>query len=71
MTWSIIARHGETGLFGIAIATRYFAVGAICPHTEAGVGAVSAQALPNPILGSMALALMRNGYAVSTVRDMR
>ena len=35
MTWSIIARHPETGAFGIAVATRFFAVGALCPTRSA------------------------------------
>ena len=39
MTWSIIARDPATGQFGIAVATRFFAVGARVPHIAAGVGA--------------------------------
>jgi len=61
MTWSILARDPATGLFGIAIASRFFAVGALCPHAEAGVGAVSTQALMNPLLGPLALTAMRDG----------
>ncbi|HWK47592.1 MAG TPA: DUF1028 domain-containing protein [Stellaceae bacterium] len=34
MTWSIIARDAQTGEFGIAVATRFFAVGALCPHGQ-------------------------------------
>ncbi len=41
MTWSIVARDPETGFFGVAVATRAFAVGALCPWTEAKVGAIS------------------------------
>ncbi len=61
MTWSIVARDPETGFFGIAVATRLFAVGAICPWTEAKVGAISAQALVNPSLGPHGLAFLREG----------
>ena len=32
MTWSIIARDSATGQFGIAVATKFFAVGARVPH---------------------------------------
>ena len=39
MTWSIVARDPETGFYGIAISSRFFAVGAVCPRTEAKVGA--------------------------------
>ena len=41
MTWSIIARDSATGHFGIAVATRFFAVGARVPHIAAGVGAIA------------------------------
>jgi uncharacterized Ntn-hydrolase superfamily protein len=60
MTWSIIARDAS-GAFGVAIATRFFAVGALCPHAESGVGALSTQALVNPHYGKQALDLLRAG----------
>jgi uncharacterized Ntn-hydrolase superfamily protein len=60
MTWSIIARDAS-GAFGVAIATRFFAVGALCPHAESGVGALSTQALVNPYYGRQALDLLRAG----------
>ena len=41
MTWSIIARDQKTGEIGIAVATRFFAVGSQVPHVEAGAGAVA------------------------------
>jgi uncharacterized Ntn-hydrolase superfamily protein len=62
MTWSIIAKDPDTGFFGIAITTRFFAVGALCPYAEARIGAVSTQALANPTLGPRGLALLREGY---------
>src|SRR5437660_12417045 len=46
MTWSIIARDPANGAYGIAIASKFFAVGALCPHGEGGVGALSTQSLP-------------------------
>lgn len=58
MTWSIIARDAS-GAFGVAIATRFFAVGALCPHAESGVGALSTQALINPHYGRQGLELLR------------
>ncbi len=61
MTWSIVARDPETDYFGIAIATRFFAVGALCPWTEAKAGAISTQATMNPTLGPRGLALLREG----------
>ena len=66
MTWSIIARDAR-GAFGVAIATRFFAVGALCPHAESGVGALSTQALVNPHYGRQGLALLRAGVAAPEV----
>ena len=62
MTWSIIAR-GPSGEFGIAIASRFFAVGMLCPHARSGVGAVSTQALVNPHYGPAALELLSQGIS--------
>jgi uncharacterized Ntn-hydrolase superfamily protein len=61
MTWSIIARDSFTGQFGIAVATRFFAVGARVPYIAAGVGAVATQALVNPYYGIDGLELLRDG----------
>ena len=67
MTWSIIARDAASGAFGVAIATRFFAVGALCPHAESGVGALSTQALVNPHYGRQALELLRAGVPAPEV----
>ncbi len=61
MTWSIIARDSATGHFGIAVATRFFAVGARVPHIAAGHGAVATQALVNPYYGIDGVKLLREG----------
>jgi uncharacterized Ntn-hydrolase superfamily protein len=61
MTWSIIARDELTGQFGIAVATRFFAVGARVPHIAAGVGGIATQALVNPYYGIDGLKLLREG----------
>jgi uncharacterized Ntn-hydrolase superfamily protein len=60
MTWSIVARDA-TGAFGVAVASRFFAVGALCPHAASGIGALSTQALVNPLYAPAALdAMARN-----------
>jgi uncharacterized Ntn-hydrolase superfamily protein len=70
MTWSILARDGQ-GHFGIAIASRFFAVGALCVHTRRGVGAVATQALMNPLYGPAALdALQRGDDAAKVVATL-
>jgi uncharacterized Ntn-hydrolase superfamily protein len=61
MTWSIIARDEYTGRIGIAVATRFFAVGAVVPHIETGAGAIATQAFINPHYGSQGLALLGAG----------
>jgi len=61
MTWSIIARDPDTGQFGIAVATKFFAVGARVPHIAAGIGGVATQALVNPYYGIDGLTLLREG----------
>ena len=63
MTWSIIARDAATGEFGIAVATRFFAVGALVPHIAPGIGAIATQALVNPYYGIDGLKLLRAGRA--------
>ena len=66
MTWSLIARE-PGGRFGVAIASRFFAVGALCIHTRRGVGALSTQALMNPLYGPAGLALLADGLAADEV----
>ena len=68
MTWSIIARD-PSGAYGVAVASKFFAVGAICPHGEGGVGALSTQALPNPLWGFRGMRLLREGMAARAVVD--
>src|SRR5919199_1907205 len=58
MTWSIVARDSSTGAFGVAVATRFFAVGALCPHALGGIGALATQALVNPTYGPRGLRLL-------------
>ena len=66
MTWSLLARD-EQGRFGVAIASRFFAVGSLCVHTKGGVGAISTQALMNPLYGSVGMALLSQGLGAAEV----
>ena len=61
MTWTIIARDETTGQFGIAVATRFFAVGSRVPYIAAGIGGIATQALVNPYYGIDGLKLLREG----------
>ena len=66
MTWSILARDAR-GTFGVAIASRFFAVGALCVHTRRGVGALATQALMNPLYGPAGLDLLSAGRSPAEV----
>lgn len=67
MTFSILARDPETGAFGAAVASRFFAVGAICTHAEGETGALSTQALVNPTFGPRGMDLLRAGAPATAV----
>jgi uncharacterized Ntn-hydrolase superfamily protein len=67
MTWSIIARDPVTGALGGAVASRFFAVGAICVHVEGRVATLSTQAMVNPMYAVHAMPRLRNGEAADTV----
>ena len=69
MTWSIIARDPATGQIGIAVATRFFAVGARVPHIAPGIGGVATQALVNPYYGIDGVKLLREGSTPREVVD--
>ncbi len=61
MTFSIVARCAETGMFGVAISSSSPAVAARCSYARAGVGAVASQNVTDPSLGPLALDLMQGG----------
>jgi uncharacterized Ntn-hydrolase superfamily protein len=63
MTWSILARDAKTGELGAAVATRFFAVGALAIHLEGGVGALATQALINPMYAVQGMPRLRAGQA--------
>jgi uncharacterized Ntn-hydrolase superfamily protein len=60
-TFSIVARDPATGELGVAVQSHWFAVGAIVPWAEAGVGAVATQSFVDPSYGPLGLDLMRAG----------
>lgn len=65
MTFSLVARCAETGMFGIAISSSSPAVAARCSFARAGVGAVASQNVTDPTLGPLALDLMQGGMTAS------
>lgn len=61
MTFSVVARCGDTGMFGVAISSSSPAVAARCAYAKAGVGAATSQNVTDPRLGPRVLDLMQRG----------
>ncbi|MFC3613403.1 DUF1028 domain-containing protein [Lutimaribacter marinistellae] len=67
MTYSIVARDPATGAYGVAVASRFFAVGALVPHIRGGKCAVATQAFVSPIWGIEAADRLARGEAAPDV----
>lgn len=67
MTWSILVRDPESGALGAAVASRFFAVGALCIHLEGGIAALATQALVNPMYAVAGMERLRSGEAPASV----
>jgi len=65
MTFSLVARCRDTGMFGVAISSSSPAVAARCAYARAGVGAVASQNVTDPSLGPLALDLMQSGLSAA------
>lgn len=70
MTWSIVARDKQTGHLGIAVASRFFAVGGIVPHIRGDVGAVATQAFVSPLYGTDGLSMLAAGQSPDEIVRM-
>lgn len=71
MTFSLVARCAQTGMFGMAISSSSPAVAARCAYARAGVGAVASQNVTDPNLGPKTLDLMEQGAsAEAAVRQI-
>ncbi|MBI3268503.1 MAG: DUF1028 domain-containing protein [Planctomycetes bacterium] len=66
-TFSIVARDPATGELGVAVASKFFAVGAVVPWARAGVGAVATQAYANTTFGPRGLELLALGETPEAV----
>lgn len=60
-TFSIAAADPAAGEVGVAVASRFFAVGNVVPHARADVGAVATQATANTSFGPSGLELLARG----------
>src|SRR6185503_14428527 len=64
-TFSIVGLDNKTGDVGVAVASKFLAVGSIVPWADPHCGAIATQALANASFGPKALGLMRAGAAAS------
>lgn len=62
-TFSIAARCQRTGELGVAVSTKFIAVGMLCSFVKNHVGAIASQAYINPYLGIMGLEYLAKGHS--------
>ncbi|HEX6911831.1 MAG TPA: DUF1028 domain-containing protein [Longimicrobium sp.] len=67
MTFCVAQRNPDTGDLGIAVASKYLAVGSIVPYARAEVGVVATQFFANPLFGPRGLDLLERGVAAAEV----
>src|SRR6476469_9069814 len=66
-TYSIVACALEARQWGVAVQSKFLAVGSVVPWAEPGAGAVATQAYANPRYGPEGLVLLREGLAAAEV----
>src|SRR5256712_3500652 len=66
-TFSIAAADLDTGEFGVAVASKFLAVGAVVPWAQVGAGAIATQAWANLSYGPRGLALLAEGHPAEDV----
>jgi uncharacterized Ntn-hydrolase superfamily protein len=66
-TYSIVACDVEARQWGVAVQSKFLAVGSVVPWAEPEVGAIATQAYANPRYGPDGLALLREGLSASEV----
>jgi uncharacterized Ntn-hydrolase superfamily protein len=70
-TFSIVARDAATADLGVAVQSKFLAVGSIVPWARAGVGAIATQAALNAAYGMEGLRLLAGGWtAQETVKQL-
>ena len=68
-TFSIVACDRAAGQWGVAVQSKFMAVGPIVPWAEPNVGAVATQAMANPDYGPTGLELLRSGKSAQEALD--
>lgn len=67
MTFSIVARSADGSAHGVAVASKFLAVGAAVPAAQAGVGAIATQSYANLAYRPQGLTLLGTGVAAAEV----
>jgi uncharacterized Ntn-hydrolase superfamily protein len=65
MTFSIVARSADGRSHGVAVASKFLAVGAAVPAAEADIGALATQSYANLAYRPQGLALLRTGVSAA------
>lgn len=68
-TFSIVGCDPVTGELGVAVASKYFAVGSVVPWASADAGAIATQAWVNADYGIIGLELLARGLSPQAVID--
>jgi len=63
MTFSIVGRSADGSSLGVAVASKFLAVGAAVPAAEAGAGAIATQSYANLAYRPEGLAMLREGHS--------
>jgi uncharacterized Ntn-hydrolase superfamily protein len=70
MTYSILAHDPETQEWGIAVQSKFLAVGSVVPFAKAGVGAIATQSYANTAYGPEALRLLEEGKTAEEALEL-
>ena len=69
MTFSLVAHDRAARQWGVAVQSKFLAVGSVVPWAEPDAGAIATQAYANPSYGPDGLALLREGLSAREVVD--
>jgi uncharacterized Ntn-hydrolase superfamily protein len=69
-TYSIVACDLDAGQWGVAVQSKFLAVGSVVPWAEPRVGAIATQSYANPRYGPDGLALLREGRSAEEVVEL-
>ena len=68
-TFSFVAVDTASGIAGVVVASKFFAVGSVVPWARAEIGAIATQSFANTTFGPEGLALLEAGHAPQEALD--